>query len=63
VEVGTRNRVIDTNNKIYLTFDGLTMRHGNEKDVGVNVGSVTVTGIVFQNCTIEENAKRGGVVA
>ncbi len=59
VEVGTRDQTIQTNNKIYLTFDGLTLRHGNEKAAGVNVGSTTVTGIIFQNCIVEENAKRG----
>jgi hypothetical protein len=60
VEAGTRNSAIHTNNKIYLTFDELILRDGNNvNDSVVHVGSVTVTGFIIQNCTIERGRGAG----
>lgn len=58
IEVGARAfGVIRTNNRSYITVDGLTIRGGNGQ--GINVGSVSVTGIVFNNCVVESNATEG----
>jgi parallel beta-helix repeat protein len=60
IEAGALNRVIQTNNQSYVTFDSLTIRDGNALgDNVVNVGSSSVIGIVFQNCTIERGVADG----
>lgn len=60
IEIGQRNSAIHTNNKTYLTIDGLTLRDGNNKDDSiVHVGSTTVTGFIIQNCTIERGVSAG----
>ena len=58
IEVGARAfGVIRTNDRSYITVDGLTIKGGNGQ--GVNVGSVSVTGIAFKNCVVENNATEG----
>ncbi|GAI10084.1 unnamed protein product, partial [marine sediment metagenome] len=60
IEAGDRNQAIRTNDKSYVIVDGITARDGNENNgATVNVGSVSVTGIVFQNCVIERGAHTG----
>lgn len=60
IEAGQRARTVTTNNQSYLTFDGLTIRDANAAgDTNVNVGATAVTGIVFQNCTVERGVDRG----
>lgn len=60
IEAGTRNQAIRTNDKSYVTVDGLTMRDGNQAhDNTVNVGSANVTGIIFQNCVVERGKSVG----
>jgi hypothetical protein len=58
VEAGNRGYgVIRTNDNSYVTIDGLTIRGGNGQ--GINVGSISVTGIVVRNCIVESNATEG----
>jgi hypothetical protein len=60
IESGTRTRVIQTNDQSYITFNGITVRDGNGiHDNQVNVGTVSVTGIVFENSTIERASSNG----
>ena len=63
VEAGARDNPINTNNKIYLTFDGLTVRGANlpysSSHGVVKVGYTTATGITIQNCTIENGSSTG----
>ena len=63
VEAGARDNPISTNNKIYLTFDGLTVRGANlpysSAHGVVKVGYTTATGITIQNCTIENGSATG----
>jgi parallel beta-helix repeat protein len=59
IEAGARTRALQTNNKTYVTFDGLTLRDANTNDSVVNVGSNIVTSIVFQNCVVERGGGSG----
>ena len=43
--------VLRTNDKSYITINGITIRDGNTTNI--NVGSNYVTGVVFQNCVVE----------
>jgi len=61
IEAGARSYgVLRTNDKSYVTANGLAFRGGNEQ--GINVGSVSVTGIVFQNCIVERNSEDGFIL-
>jgi len=60
VEAGSLGRVLQTNNKSYITFSNLTFQDGNNVlDNEINVGSASVTGIVFSYCTIQRGASAG----
>jgi hypothetical protein len=60
IEAGARARVLQTNNASYVTLDGLTIRDANAlSDAMVNIGSSSVSGIVFQNCVVERGATLG----
>jgi hypothetical protein len=58
MEIGVRDAVINTNNQTYLTFDGLTLRDANSS-YNFKPGSLTVTGIILKNCTIERGHYNG----
>ena len=60
VEVGQRDSSLKTNNKSYITIDGLTLRDGNRISYPTVVaGWSTVAGVTFQNCTIERGGGHG----
>lgn len=55
---------INTNNKKYITFIGLrciNANGSNEFTASINLGPVTIEGIVIMDCTIEFN-RRSGIV-
>lgn len=58
IEAGSKSfGVIRTNDKSYVTVDGITVRDGNTSNV--NAGSASVIGIVFQNCIVERASESG----
>ena len=60
IEVGLLLRVAQTNNQSYVTFNNLTFQDGNAiNDTMINVGSASVTGIVFSYCTVQRGASAG----
>ena len=62
----SRDYCISTNNKSYITIDGLNLVHalGSNYDYGaLKIGTATVVGIVIKNCTIENNRKTGIALA
>ena len=53
-------RVAQTNNQSYVTFSNLTFQDGNGiNDNMINVGTTSVTGIVFSYCTVQRGASAG----
>lgn len=61
----SRDYCISTNNKSYITIDGLNLIHalGSSFDyAALKVGPTTVIGIIIKNCTIEDNRKSGIVL-
>ena len=50
-----------TNNQsVIVTFNNLTFQDGNAiNDTMINVGSASVTGIVFSYCTVQRGASAG----
>jgi hypothetical protein len=61
IEVGQRSRVIITNNKINLLFDGLNARDGNSGSLEgqIRTGTTTAQNITFQN-GISERGRGAG---
>lgn len=60
IEAGSRDAALKTNDKSYLTVDGLTLRDGNRtKYTTVVTGWNSAAGITFQNCVIERGAGSG----
>lgn len=60
IEAGLLPRVAQTNNQSFITFSNLTFQDANGiLDNAINVGSTSVTGIVFVYCTIQRGASAG----
>jgi hypothetical protein len=60
VEAGSIGRILQTNNQSYVTFSNLIFQDANNTlDNAINVGSTSVTGIVFSYCTIQRGASAG----
>ena len=60
IEAGQRNAAIHTNDKIWITIDGLNLRDGNALGYGtLYIGYETVIGVIVQNSTIERGASSG----
>lgn len=60
IEAGSLSRVAQTNNQSYVTFSNLTFQDANSiLDTAINVGSASVTGIIFSYCTVQRGASAG----
>jgi parallel beta-helix repeat protein len=64
VEIGQRNYAVDTNDKNYITFDGISFQMGNltgnlSSDHGVFLASYQPVGISIENCDILYGAGNG----
>lgn len=60
IEAGSLFKVAQTNNQSYVTFSNLTFQDANGiLDNAINVGSASVTGIVFSYCTVQRGASSG----
>lgn len=59
----TRAFTINTNNKIFITIDGLNLVHalGTNYQASVFVGGIMVQDVTIKNCTIENN-RRSGII-
>jgi hypothetical protein len=61
IEAGALNSsVVRTNDKSYVTFDGITVRDSNDKaHANIQAGAISSVGLTFQNCVIERGAGSG----
>jgi parallel beta-helix repeat protein len=60
IEAGSRANAMTTNDRSFITVNGITLRDGNGMAQGtVNVGSMSVIGIEFRNCIVERGSGNG----